>query len=87
MPRNQATNPITVAFARKSGCRLIIDCPRCAYHEVVGLDGFGQDELVVDLHKRRTWSCPRCGGTMLETRPQYPAFGEAGEHLVGLEQK
>lgn len=47
------------------------DCVRCAYHEVVGFESFGDRELVFDLPKRRNWRCPRCGCREIESRPKF----------------
>lgn len=71
MPRQQTINPIDIAFAKKRCAGIIIDCVRCAYHEVVGFEGFGNQELIIDLPKRRDWRCPRCGGRDIECRPDY----------------
>ncbi len=84
MPRPRATKPVDIAFAKEHCAGIIIDCVRCACHEVVGFEGFGDRELVIDLPKRRNWRCPRCGGREIESRPKFVSREERRD-WVGLQ--
>lgn len=79
-------NPITIAFARKNAVCIEVHFLRCANVAEFGFDRFGDDELVMDLPRRRRFRCSRCGGTKVETRPQYP-FRSDRRFYLGLAKR
>ncbi|MDN3720008.1 hypothetical protein QW131_14440 [Roseibium salinum] len=71
MSRPSSVSPINIAFAKARCAGIIIDFQYCAYYEVAGFDGFGDQELVIELPRQWNWRCPRCGGQDIECRPKY----------------
>ncbi|WP_150524235.1 hypothetical protein [Roseibium sediminis] len=68
----QKYEPVTITWAKDHCTGIEIHCMKCAYMEIVGFDGYGDSETIPDLPKSRTYRCPRCGSTEIQTRPRYP---------------
>lgn len=78
-------DPITIAFAKQNCTGIQVHCLKCQQMTVIGFDRFQDDELVIDLPKRRRFRCTRCAKTWVETRPQYPYRGDKRD-WIGLEK-
>lgn len=81
--------PVTVRFVKEADGTIAVHCLRCAHYEDIGFEGLGDDELVIELPRRRNWRCPRCGcsdPSLLSARPEY-FFGNRSRELMGLTRK
>jgi transposase-like protein len=73
-----AQKPLTIAEARERCDGVQVHCLRCAHMAVVALDRFDKGERIPEIAQRRRFRCRRCGGSWVETRPNYrPAAGPA----------
>lgn len=86
MPDKHDPKPITIAFAKENCEGIQVHCLRCQNFKVIGFDGFQDRDLVIDLPRLHRMTCERCGGTWLETRPQYPSF-DSRSKWYGLQPK
>lgn len=85
MTRSKPLDPVTIAFAKENCEGIKVQCNRCHYFEVIGFDGFRDQDLVMDLAKNYQIPCNKCGSTWQETWPLYPAY-DSRDKWYGLEK-
>lgn len=87
-PTERTISPVTVGSVKSKQGQIVVDCLNCSYFEEVGFDGFHDEEIVIDLPRRRNWQYPRCGcsGKLIQARPKY-YFGFDDRKFIGLTKK
>lgn len=72
--RSPPLDPVTIAFAKAHCTGVQVHCMRCQNFVVIGFDAFHDEWLVMDLPRHKRFRCSRCGGSWVETRPDYPSI-------------